>query len=100
MGVYIYSARATGRIPAWVDGGYHYIFPLKFEFKPHMFESNDRWWAKADAQARRIEKRDDWTGYVSFAGCVYHVMSPVVDDGNLGSYKGEIYSGPEGAVVR
>jgi hypothetical protein len=102
MGTYIYTARATGRIPAWIDGEYHQIFPMEYSFKP--------WWnhprnaalmSLASRQAERIESRPDWTGYVSWAGNVYRVTSALWDDNYpLGQLMGQIYAGPMGAEVR
>ena len=102
MGTYVYTARATGRIPAMINGEYHQIFPLKYAFKPWFgHPANDKWWASAEAQAARIERRDDWTGYVSYAGNVYHVDSALyVDSEPLGKCVGQIYAGPMGAEVR
>jgi hypothetical protein len=85
-----------------INGEYHQIFPLKYAFKPWWgHDRNDTWWAQAEAQAARIEKRDDWTGYVSYAGSVYKVDSALwVDTDYLGACIGQIYAGPMGAEVR
>lgn len=102
MGTYVYTARATGRIPAMIGFEYHQIFPLKYAFKPWFgHDRNDTWWARAEAQAARVERRDDWTGYVSYAGNVYKVDSAIwVDSNPLGQLVGQIYAGPMGAEVR
>lgn len=101
MGVYIYTARATGRIPAMIGFEQHQIFPMKYNYKwwgGH--PDNDKWYATAEAQAARIERRDDWTGYVSYAGNVYKVDSALwVDTDYLGACVGQIHAGPNGAEV-
>lgn len=73
MGTYVYTARATGRVKVMVDGGMHWVFPLKYSFKPHWFshEWNDRMINAAHRQASRVENHKDWEGYVNFEGKVY-----------------------------
>ena len=102
MGTYVYTARATGRIPAMIDGEYHQIFPMKYEYKLSLYgPRNVRWELRALHNAQRTESRPDWTGYVSWAGNVYKVDGALWIDGKPpGQYVGEIYAGPMGAEVR
>jgi hypothetical protein len=102
MGTYVYTARATGRVPAIIGFEHHQIFPMKYSFKPWWgHPRNEAWWATAEAQAARIEKRDDWTGYVSYAGNVYKVASALWSDHEpLGRCVGQLYAGPNGLEVR
>lgn len=82
MGAYIYTARATGRVPVWVRGDIEWVFPLEFSFKPNIYDSKntDRWFAQAERQANRIEAREDWSGYVSLYGSVYRSNSAYFSD--------------------
>jgi hypothetical protein len=102
VGTYVYTARAMGRIPAWIDGEYHQIFPMHYDYKPWPeHPKNEFWRSRAEAQAKRTESRPDWTGYVSWAGNVYKVDSALWDDNYpLGKLMGQIYAGPMGAEVR
>ena len=102
MGTYVYTARATGRVPAMIDGEYHQIFPMEYEYKLSLYSPmNVRWELRALYNASRTEARPDWTGYVSVFGGVYKTDSALWIDGNpLGQYVGEIYAGPNGAEVR
>jgi hypothetical protein len=102
MGTYVFTARATRRLPAFVDGGVHTIFPLVYSFKPwYGHPRNDSWWSHAWRQADRIENRPDWTGYVSFNGAVYKTNSALwIDSDPIGEFKGNIFASPRGAEVR
>lgn len=72
MGTYVYTARATGRVKVFVDGAMHWVFPLKYSFKPWWnHPMNDRWWANAHRTASRVENHKDWEGYVNFEGHIY-----------------------------
>lgn len=82
MGAYIYTARATGRVPVWIRGGIEWVFPLKFAFKPNIYapKTTDRLFARAERQADRTEAREDWSGYVSLHGGIYHSSSAYFSD--------------------
>lgn len=94
MGTYVYTARATGRVPVWIRGGVHWVFPLEFSYKPNWYnhEATERWERQAERQAKRIEAREDWSGYVSLDGLIYHTDSAYYNDGygNPNNYIGKI----------
>ena len=102
MGTYVYTARATGRLTVNIDGEQHQAFPLKYAFKPWFgHDRNDIWWKRAEAQAARIERRPDWTGYVTYAGHLYKVDSALWNDGYpLGRDLGLLVTGPNGLELR
>lgn len=98
MGIYVYTARATGRLSVNIDGEVHQVFPLKYAFKPWWgHPRNDAWWSSAEAQAARVERRSDWTGYVTYAGHLYKTDSALwVDTEAIGRDLGLIVAGPNG----
>lgn len=95
MGTYVYTARATGRLPVWINGGIEWVFPLKFSSKPNWYdhELTAKWERKAERQCERVEAREDWSGYVELFGSVYHTNSAYHNDGTGGypnNYVGEL----------
>ena len=81
MGTYVYTARASGRVKVMVQGRMHWVFPMKYSFKPWpQHPSNERWWANARRTAENVEKHKDWEGFVSLHGHIYtHADALYVD---------------------
>jgi len=78
MGTYVYTARATGRVKVKVNGGMHWVFQLKFSFKPcYGHPSNDRWMATARRTAENVARHPQWEGYVNLHGRIY-MLSPTI----------------------
>lgn len=73
MGVYVYTARATGRKRVFVDGGMHWVFPLEYSYKPNWFDSkwNDRMNDAAWRQSQRVLHHPDFEGYVQIYDKIY-----------------------------
>lgn len=81
MGTYVYTARATGRVKVLVQGRMHWVFPMKYAFKPWPgHPSNERWWANARRTAENVEKHKDWEGFVSLHGNIYTHADPLYVD--------------------
>lgn len=79
MGVYVYTARATGRKYLPVDGGYHWVFPYEYAYKPWWQNPdwNERQERLADRQRFRVLDHPDWEGYVSIYGEIYKNADPL-----------------------
>lgn len=83
MGAYVYTARATGRVKVMVQGRMHWVFPMKYSFKPwYGHPSNERWWATARRTAGAVENHKDWEGYVSLHGHIYSHADALYVDSN------------------